>query len=247
MFELFADRRLLTVSAGYVELAHEALLREWPRLAGWIEEDRAGLRIRRSLSSAARGVGRVEGATKTRSTADAPNRGRRMAREPRARPNELERDFLDASDRHREGQQRARRKRLQMVIGALAAALAVITAVAIIAIYQGREADRQRDIAASRELAARATSVLDVDPALSLALALRALERTRDTTGRERAATGDARRACPVDLARARRPGECCGAEPRRTARCNGWTGRSRARLGPETRAGRGDDQGTPR
>ena len=51
---------------------------------------------------------------------------------------------------------------------------------AIVALYQGREAERQRDIAASRELAARATSFLDVDPGLSLALALRALER-RDT------------------------------------------------------------------
>ena len=29
-----ADRRLLTISAGTVEVAHEALLREWPRLRG---------------------------------------------------------------------------------------------------------------------------------------------------------------------------------------------------------------------
>ncbi len=58
VFELFADRRLLTVSAGSVELAHEALLRGWPRLSGWIEEDRAGLRISRSLSVGRKGLGR---------------------------------------------------------------------------------------------------------------------------------------------------------------------------------------------
>jgi len=29
---VLADQRLLTISAGAVELAHEALLREWPRL-----------------------------------------------------------------------------------------------------------------------------------------------------------------------------------------------------------------------
>ena len=177
VFELFADRRLLTVSAGYVELAHEALLREWPRLAGWIEEDRAGLRIRRSLSSAAREWDELE------RDEDALYRGTRLTEADEWREshepdlNELEREFLDASDRHREGQQRARRKRLQLVVVALAAALAAISAVAIVAIYQGQEAERQRDIAASRELAARATSFLDVEPGLSLALALRALER----------------------------------------------------------------------
>ncbi len=66
------------------------------------------------------------------------------------------------------------------MIAGLLAALAAISAIAIVAIYQGREAERQRDIAASRELAARASSFLDIDPGLSLALALQALER-RDT------------------------------------------------------------------
>ena len=37
-----ADRRLLTVSDGAVEVAHEALLREWPRLRGWLDEDARG-------------------------------------------------------------------------------------------------------------------------------------------------------------------------------------------------------------
>ena len=69
---------------------------------------------------------------------------------------------------------------MRRAFAGLAVALAAITAVAIVALYQGREAGRQRDIAASRELAARATSFLDVDPALSLDLAQRALER-RDT------------------------------------------------------------------
>ena len=55
-----ADRRAagrqrgsLTVSAGTVEIAHEALLREWPRLRRWIEDDLAGLRIHRALTAAA--------------------------------------------------------------------------------------------------------------------------------------------------------------------------------------------------
>ena len=56
----FTDRRLLTVSAGTVEIAHEALLREWPRLRGWIDEDRDGAadpprpRVRRARVGAPR-------------------------------------------------------------------------------------------------------------------------------------------------------------------------------------------------
>ena len=49
-----ADSRLLTVSEGEVEVAHEALLREWPRLRGWLEEDAEGRRLHRHLRSAAR-------------------------------------------------------------------------------------------------------------------------------------------------------------------------------------------------
>ena len=36
-----------------VEVADEALLREWPRLAGWIDGDRDTIRVRRSLTVAA--------------------------------------------------------------------------------------------------------------------------------------------------------------------------------------------------
>src|SRR6185436_2814804 len=48
------DSRLLTVSAGEVEVAHEALLREWPRLRGWLEDDAEGRRLHRHLRAAAR-------------------------------------------------------------------------------------------------------------------------------------------------------------------------------------------------
>ena len=37
-----ADQRLLTMGEDSVEVAHEALLREWPRLRGWLAEDVRG-------------------------------------------------------------------------------------------------------------------------------------------------------------------------------------------------------------
>ncbi|MGI8999212.1 MAG: BMP family ABC transporter substrate-binding protein, partial [Candidatus Limnocylindria bacterium] len=45
--------RLVTVSEGYVEVAHEALIREWPALRGWLDADREGLRIHRHLTESA--------------------------------------------------------------------------------------------------------------------------------------------------------------------------------------------------
>ena len=48
-----ADSRLVTVGEGSVEVAHEALLREWPRLRDWIEEDTEGRRLRRHITQAA--------------------------------------------------------------------------------------------------------------------------------------------------------------------------------------------------
>ena len=53
LVDLLARRRLLTIDDGAVEVAHEALLREWPRFADWLEEDREGIRLRAHLADAA--------------------------------------------------------------------------------------------------------------------------------------------------------------------------------------------------
>ena len=104
--ELFTDQRLLTVTAGNVEVAHEALLREWPRLRGWIEQDREGLRIHRGVTAAAqewRRLDRDEGAL---------FRGSRLTEALEWRDthdvtlNELEREFLDASHARRRSERR---------------------------------------------------------------------------------------------------------------------------------------------
>jgi WD40 repeat protein/energy-coupling factor transporter ATP-binding protein EcfA2 len=50
----FADSRLLTVDHQGVQLAHEALLRTWGRLAAWVEESRDDLRAGERIEDAAR-------------------------------------------------------------------------------------------------------------------------------------------------------------------------------------------------
>jgi len=51
---ILADARLVTTGEGTAEVAHEALIREWPTLREWLAEDREGLRLHRHLTEAAR-------------------------------------------------------------------------------------------------------------------------------------------------------------------------------------------------
>jgi Novel STAND NTPase 1 len=60
MIQKLADASLvttegdLTLGDAFVEVAHEALIRNWPQLHKWIDADRAGLRTRTRLSESAR-------------------------------------------------------------------------------------------------------------------------------------------------------------------------------------------------
>ncbi|WP_210503282.1 nSTAND1 domain-containing NTPase [Nocardioides xinjiangensis] len=53
VIDRLTDARLLTRAGGHVEVAHESLFREWPRLTGWIREDEATRDARRRLADAA--------------------------------------------------------------------------------------------------------------------------------------------------------------------------------------------------
>ena len=58
VLEVLAASRLVTVGEGTAEVAHEALLREWPRLRGWLEEDVEGRRLHRHVTRRGAGLGR---------------------------------------------------------------------------------------------------------------------------------------------------------------------------------------------
>ena len=47
--EQMTSARLLTADKRYIQISHEALLRSWPRLRGWIDEARDDLRMRQRL------------------------------------------------------------------------------------------------------------------------------------------------------------------------------------------------------
>jgi WD40 repeat protein/class 3 adenylate cyclase len=54
VLNILADARLVTLSEESAEVAHEALIREWPTLREWLNQDREGLRMHRHLTEAAR-------------------------------------------------------------------------------------------------------------------------------------------------------------------------------------------------
>ena len=58
VLSVLADERLVTVGASEVEVAHEALLREWPRLRSWLDDDAQGRHLHQQLGGRRARVGR---------------------------------------------------------------------------------------------------------------------------------------------------------------------------------------------
>ncbi|HLO17147.1 MAG TPA: hypothetical protein VK206_20095, partial [Anaerolineales bacterium] len=53
VLNLLAEARLITLGEDTAEVAHEALIREWPTLREWLNQDREGLLLHRHLTEAA--------------------------------------------------------------------------------------------------------------------------------------------------------------------------------------------------
>lgn len=54
VLKTLADARLVTTHRDEVEVAHEALIREWPQLRKWLAENRESLRMQRTVGEAAK-------------------------------------------------------------------------------------------------------------------------------------------------------------------------------------------------
>jgi len=191
--DTLADRRLLTIDGDAVEVAHEALLREWPRLRTWLDEDVQGRRLHRRLRDTARAW-----ATSGHDPSEL-YRGTRLgaatdwAASHNGELSQAEEAFLDASraqseqalaDARRQAADRARsNRRLRIQLGAIGVALVVAVIVGFVAVDQRERANEEATVAEARELAAAATANLEVDPERSVLLALEAVERTRSADG----------------------------------------------------------------
>jgi WD40 repeat protein/class 3 adenylate cyclase len=176
------EARLVTVDEGSVQLAHEALIREWPQLQQWLDEDRAALRIHRHLTAAAESwaaAGRDPGEL---------YRGQRLAavtdwRATGPALSKLEAEFVDASiaeqDRALRTQLRTNR-RLRVLLSAVALVLVVALVAGAIAFVQRRHAADARDRADIARVAAVSRSVVERQADLGMLLAV-AAHRLGDT------------------------------------------------------------------
>ncbi|MFF3276037.1 hypothetical protein ACFYWU_34650 [Streptomyces chrestomyceticus] len=170
ILDTLAGARLVTLDTDTVEIAHEALIHAWPRLRGWLTEDRAGLLIHQQLTEAA--------ATWEREHRD-PGllyRGGRLAtaREwaERQRADTPLGDkvgaFLAASTR-----QERRASRLRRAAVAVLAVLALLASTtAVIAFQQRSTARAERARAVAARVLAEADQARGSDPSLAAQLAL---------------------------------------------------------------------------
>ncbi|SDP19273.1 nSTAND1 domain-containing NTPase [Actinacidiphila guanduensis] len=166
--DALARARLVTLDTDSVEITHEALLHAWPRLSGWISEDRAGLLIRQQLTDAATAWEREQ------RDASALYRGSRLAVAQEwaqahvddARLSRREAEFLAASTRH-EGRA-ARRRRAAVAALSLLTVLAV--AAAGIALQQRSTARAVRASDTSGQVQAQAGELRGTDQSLAAGL-----------------------------------------------------------------------------
>jgi WD40 repeat protein len=163
-----AQARLLVVDDQTVEIAHEALIGAWPRLRGWLTEDREALRIHRQLTEAAavwESLDRDRGSL---------YRGARLAlaRELAERDGAgtvltaSERSFLHAGTAAELAEHAAARRSgrlLRALTAALAALLVLAAGAAAVAAHQRRNAVDQRQQALSRQLASEALALAATD------------------------------------------------------------------------------------
>ena len=176
-----------------VEIAHEALLQEWPRLRRWIDQDRDTLMVLGHLREAAaswvaldRDPGALYRGAQLQVAIEVAD-----ARSGLLPPNErdfvaasrAERDREEAAETQRVARQARANRRLRAQLAVIGVALVVALVGGFIAVDQRSEAENERRDATARSLAAASSASLVDDPERSILLALAAVDATREHGG----------------------------------------------------------------
>ena len=176
LLDKLVQARLVTADEGTVQFAHEALIREWPRLRGWLNEDRESLRVHRHLTRSTQAweaMGRDPGEL---------YRGARLAAalewaDDRVDLTADERAFLEASGAAQERElkdARRRARRLRGLLVGVVVLLAFALVAGAVALIQRSHARRTATVAQAGRLAAQSREVAPQHPDLALLLALEA-------------------------------------------------------------------------
>ncbi len=215
VIDLFGKARLLSFDhdpitrSPTIEVAHEALLREWTRLREWLNESRADVRMQRQLAVAANDWQNgkqdssflLSGARLEQFDGWSANTTIALTQD--------EHNFLDASIAERqkvtEKEKRATMRlrtlnRVITAVGVMTLILAIVAGVfakrnstlavqnefiastaqaaEVVAVQERNIAQQQSLIASVRELSSEANLNLDIDPELSILIALQAVNQT---------------------------------------------------------------------
>lgn len=145
-----------------IEVAHEALIRNWPRLVGWLDEERVNMRQHLNLRAAAREwerFGKDESALWSGLQLEEALRFEDLDR--------LEREFVEASIalRNRQAEEKEAQRAAQQELhdaqvklkfqNRLRAAMVVVILLAVAAAVLGYQAQKQADIAENKEKQAK--------------------------------------------------------------------------------------------
>src|SRR5215217_7276871 len=176
LLDELVQARLVTVDEGTAQVAHEALIREWPRLRGWLDEDRESLRVQRHLTRSAqaweamgRDPGELYRGARLAAALEWAGEGAELSAE--------EREFLAASRAEQERELREVRRRARRLRGMLAGvAVALIIAVlaGAVAVVQRGRARHSATVAQAGRLAAQSRQAAPKHPDLALLLSLEA-------------------------------------------------------------------------
>ena len=186
LLERLADARLVTLGDGTVEVAHEILIREWPTLRRWLEEDRDGVRLHRQLGAAARlwdSGGRDRSDLYRGTRLDAAAEWGKIHRDEL---NATERSFIDSSlvqaDRERHAQVRTNRRLRGLLAGAVALLLVGVLA-AVVALIQRGHAQAQALTSDAERVGAQSLVEKNLDLAMLYAVAGVKLQNRVETRG----------------------------------------------------------------
>ena len=186
LLERLAEARLVTLAEGTAEVAHEVLIREWPTLRAWLDEDRDGIRLHRNLGAAARlwdSGGRDSSDLYRGTRLDAAVE---WAELHRADLNATERSFVETSleeaDRERHAQLRSNRRLRGLLAGALALLLVAVLA-GVVALIQRGHAQAQALTSDAERVGAQALVEKNLDLAMLYAVAGVRLQNRLETRG----------------------------------------------------------------
>ncbi|HEX5826706.1 MAG TPA: BTAD domain-containing putative transcriptional regulator [Candidatus Limnocylindrales bacterium] len=161
-----------------VEVAHEALLTHWPRLAAWIDERRQDLWVRRRVDDA---VAEWEAAGRSREFLASGARLDQFAAwagDAAIGLTGAERAYIDAGLAERARVHRRRTHVRAAVAGTLLSAAIVACSLGVVLLGERQAAAQREAVTTARGLASGSVASLGKDPELSLLLALQAANAT---------------------------------------------------------------------